>query len=182
MQRIQPACRVCADWRRDSVTLRFSGNAIGIRSTGVDALKTTLFVVGIFLFACAAPVEDVDNESATTVPIAKQAGSNFDASNFASGEGRELVVANCTACHSDKLVRQNRSDRQGWRELIRWMQKKQGLWPLDPQTEDVIVGYLATHYGRPQVADDTRRPALSVQLRPPTSSSLPTHVQKEKNP
>ena len=145
-------------------------------------MKTTWFVVGIFLLACAAPVPDIESESPKTLPVANQPGSNFDASNFAPGAGRELVVANCTACHSDKLVTQNRSDRQGWRELIRWMQKKQGLWPLAPQTEDVIVGYLATHYGRPQVADDTRRPALPDQLMPPTSSSLPTPVLKEKNP
>jgi hypothetical protein len=145
-------------------------------------LKTTWFVVGIFLLACVAPVKDPESESPRALPVANQPGSNFDASNFASGAGRELVVANCTACHSDKLVTQNRSDRQGWRELIHWMQKKQGLWPLDPQTEDVIVGYLATHYGRPEVADDTRRPALSDSLMPPTPSSLPTPVLKEKTP
>jgi len=132
--------------------------------------------------ACAAPVPDIESESPKTLPVANEPGSNFDASNFASGEGRELVVANCTACHSDKLVTQNRSDRQGWRELIHWMQKKQGLWPLDPQTEDIIVGYLATHYGRPAIADDTRRPALSDQLMPPTSSSLPMPAQKETSP
>jgi len=145
-------------------------------------LKTTLFVVGIFLLACAAPVQDVESESPKPLVVAKGPGSNFDASNFASGAGRDLVVANCTACHSDKLVTQNRSDSQGWRELIHWMQKKQGLWPLEPQTEDIIVAYLATHYGRPKVADDTRRPALSDQLMPPTSSSLPTHARKEKSP
>ena len=145
-------------------------------------MKTAWFVVGIFLLACAATAEDVESESPKALAIAKAPGSNFSASNLASGEGRDLVVANCTACHSDKLVMQNRSDSQGWRELIHWMQKKQGLWPLDPQTEDVIVAYLATHYGRPKVADDTRRPALSDQLMPPTSSSLPTHVRKEKIP
>ena len=136
----------------------------------------------MFLLACAPPVRNVESESPKTLPIATEPGSNFDASNFAPGEGRALVVANCTACHSDKLVTQNRSDSQGWRELIYWMQKKQGLWPLDPQTEDVIVGYLAMHYGRPEVADDIRRPALSNHLMPPTSPSLPAHVRKEKSP
>jgi hypothetical protein len=132
------------------------------------------------MVACAGLPKEVEEVPPKTLEFAKGPGSNFDASNFASGEGRDLVVANCTACHSDKLVMQNRSDRQGWRELIRWMQEKQGLWPLDPQTENVIVGYLATHYGRPQVADDTRRPALSDHLMPPASSSLPPPVRKEK--
>ena len=145
-------------------------------------MKTTWLVVGLFLLGCAAPGPNIESESPKKLPVANEPGSNFDASNFASGEGRELVVANCTACHSDKLVTQNRSNRQGWRELIHWMQKKPGLWPLDPQTENIIVGYLATHYGRPEVADDTRRPALSDHLMPPTSSSLPTHVSKEKTP
>ena len=145
-------------------------------------MKTAWFVVGIFLVACAGPAKDVETDSPKTLKIANGPGSNFDASNFALGEGRDQVVANCTACHSDKLVRQNRADSQGWRELIRWMQKKQGLWPLDPQTEDAIVGYLATHYGRPQIADDTRRPALSDGLMPPISASLPTRTGKETNP
>ena len=143
-------------------------------------MKAAWFVVGIFLVACTGLTKEVARVSPKTLEIAKGPGSNFDASSFASGKGRDLVVANCTACHSDKLVMQNRSDRQGWRELIRWMQKKQGLWPLDPQTENIIVDYLATHYGRPQVADDTRRPALSDHLMPPDSSSLPPAARKDK--
>jgi hypothetical protein len=62
------------------------------------------------------------------------------------------------------------------------MQKKQGLWPLDPQTENVIVGYLATYYGRPKVADDTRRPALPDDLMPPTSLPASARAPKEKIP
>ena len=124
-------------------------------------------VVGLFLVSCAAPVKSPDSEATKTPALAKGPGSNFDASSFPDAEGRNLVVANCTACHSDKLVRQNRATKEGWRELVRWMQKKQGLWPLDPATEDIILEYLATHYGRPKVADETRRPALSQDLMPP---------------
>jgi len=114
--------------------------------------------------------------------LAKKPGSNFDASGFPEGHGRDLVVANCTACHSDKLVRQNRATAEGWRELIHWMQKKQGLWPLDPQTETIIVGYLATYYGRPAVADDKRRPALPDELMPPTSLPSTPRASKEISP
>jgi cytochrome c5 len=140
-----------------------------IKNTGGDALTARWFVVVLALFACAEPNTRIENPSPEALAVAKQPGSNFDASDFPEGEGRSLVVANCTACHSDKLVRQNRSTKEGWRELIRWMQKKQGLWLLDPQTEDTIVEYLASHYGRPAVADDTRRPALPDHLLPPGS-------------
>ena len=153
-------------------------------------MRALWLVVGLSLSACAAPMNDLASEAPKTLVLAKEPGSNFDASGFPKGNGRELVVANCTACHSDKLVRQNRSNEEGWRELIHWMQKKQGLWPLDPQTENVIVGYLATYYGRPKVADDTRRPALPDDLMPPTSlpasarASAPASARapKEKSP
>jgi cytochrome c1 len=138
--------------------------------------------VGLALLACAAPTNNLDSETPKTPVMAKEPGSNFDASGFPEGDGRDLVAANCTACHSDKLVRQNRSNAEGWRELILWMQKKQGLWPLDPKTEDIIVGYLATNYGRPAVADDTRRPALPDDLMPPTSlpASAPASARAPK--
>lgn len=64
---------------------------------------------------------------------------------FADGEGLMTVVANCTACHSAKLVTQNRMTREGWEQTIRWMQKTQNLWDLGPN-EAVILDYLATHY------------------------------------
>ena len=147
---------------------------MSIAQAGDDILKIRWFVVGICLLAYTPLAQTAEGESPKPLTIAKEPGSNFDASNFAAGQGRELVIANCTACHSDKLVTQNRSDSQGWRELINWMQKKQGLWPLDPKTEDAIVEYLATYYGRPQVADDTRRPALPEHLMPPIPSSPPT--------
>ena len=40
---------------------------------------------------------------------------------------------------------QNRATREGWEEMIRWMQETQKLWDLGP-TEDKILDYLATYY------------------------------------
>ena len=57
----------------------------------------------------------------------------------------ELVRGNCTACHSGKLVAQNRATREGWKQMIRWMQETQGLWDLG-KNEPKILDYLATHY------------------------------------
>jgi len=60
-------------------------------------------------------------------------------------EGYELVMGTCGACHSLKLVTQNRADRKGWLEMIRWMQETQKLWDLGPN-EDKILTYLAKNY------------------------------------
>ena len=68
------------------------------------------------------------------------------ASGLIVDEGFEQVRAQCGACHSLKLVQQNRADRDGWLQMIRWMQDSQGLWPLGAN-EPVILDYLANHYG-----------------------------------
>lgn len=60
--------------------------------------------------------------------------------------GFEQVKAQCTACHSGRLVAQNRADRDGWLQMIRWMQDTQNLWPLG-EAEPVILDYLAENYG-----------------------------------
>lgn len=58
-----------------------------------------------------------------------------------------LVGAHCGACHSTRLVTQNRGSRQHWLGLIRWMQETQGLWPLNAETEEQILDYLVQWYG-----------------------------------
>ncbi len=60
--------------------------------------------------------------------------------------GFEQVRSQCMACHSTRLVAQNRSTREGWLQMIRWMQDTQGLWPLG-DAEPVILDYLAKNYG-----------------------------------
>ncbi len=56
-----------------------------------------------------------------------------------------IVVGNCTNCHSAKLIAQNRATREGWKDLIRWMQETQKLWDLGAN-EDIILDYLAEYY------------------------------------
>ena len=74
-----------------------------------------------------------------------------------------LVVAQCTACHSSKLILQNRFTRDGWKEKIRWMQRTQKLWDLG-ETEPVVLDYLVKYYGPEQKAFDGRRkPIPAVQ-------------------
>ena len=62
----------------------------------------------------------------------------------------DIIRANCTACHSGKLVAQNRATREGWQQMIRWMQETQGLWDLG-KNEPIILDYLAKYYAPEEV-------------------------------
>lgn len=62
----------------------------------------------------------------------------------------DIIRANCTACHSGKLVAQNRATREGWKQMIRWMQETQGLWDLG-KNEPIILDYLAKYYAPQEV-------------------------------
>lgn len=61
------------------------------------------------------------------------------------GESLMLVVQNCTACHSAKIIIQNRADKEGWKEIIQWMQETQNLWELG-NNEEKIIDYLVANY------------------------------------
>ena len=81
----------------------------------------------------------------------------------------EIVRANCVACHSSKLITQQRGTSQQWLTMIRWMQKKQNLWQFDPDTESKIIAYLAENY---PPSDAQRRPAIPPELMPPNPYSV----------
>jgi surface antigen len=67
-----------------------------------------------------------------------------------------MVKAQCTSCHSSKLILQNRFTRDGWKQKIRWMQAKHNLWELG-DTEKQVLDYLEKHYA----------PTASVARRAP---------------
>jgi hypothetical protein len=73
--------------------------------------------------------------------------------------GFGIVAAHCLRCHSSRLVIQNRASRQGWEQLIRWMQATQGLPDLGI-AEPVILDYLAAHYA--PVASGRRPPLTGI--------------------
>ncbi len=60
-------------------------------------------------------------------------------------ENLKLIIGACTSCHSSKLIIQNRATRQGWKNMIVWMQETQGLHDLGVN-EPKILDYLAEHY------------------------------------
>ncbi|MEC7641275.1 MAG: hypothetical protein VYC17_03880 [Nitrospinota bacterium] len=58
-----------------------------------------------------------------------------------------MVIENCTACHSTKIILQNGMTRERWDEMITWMQEKQGLWKLENGVREKILDYLAGTQG-----------------------------------
>ena len=63
------------------------------------------------------------------------------------GEGRELVLENCTGCHSTAIILQNRMSRRDWDETLTWMREKQGLQELSSHVRDKILNYLEKTQG-----------------------------------
>ena len=74
----------------------------------------------------------------------------------------DIVRAHCTACHSGKLVAQNRATREGWQQMIRWMQETQGLWDLGAN-EPKILDYLAKNYAPTEVGRRTNIDVAAVE-------------------
>lgn len=105
----------------------------GLKQEGLSTKKTLKFIV-----------------ADSTKKIDKATGLVVD-------KGLDVVTANCTGCHSSKLITQFHTDRAGWLEKIRWMQQKQKLWALG-EAEPVILDYLAKNY--PATETVNRRAAL----------------------
>ncbi len=78
--------------------------------------------------------------------------------------GCEIAARHCGACHSYRLVTAQRGDARFWTDVIRWMQRTQGLWEIEASEEARLVAYLADAYGEEAWG---RRPPLSPRLLPP---------------
>ena len=72
-----------------------------------------------------------------------------------------MVKAQCTSCHSSKLIVQNRFTRDGWKQKIRWMQAKHNLWDLG-ETEKQVLDYLEKYYA-PTATLARRQPLKDIK-------------------
>lgn len=111
------------------------------------------------------PSEKADAAETTSPDVAANTLNIVDGKDVQTGlldgEGLLAVKANCLACHSAKLVTQNRFTREGWHEKIVWMQKTQGLWDLG-ENESIILDYLAQHYA-PEERAGRRQPLNNIE-------------------
>ena len=126
------------------------------------AIASTLAAALLF-FACSKE-ESAPEAVAAPEPVAATEPAIDPVTGFKMTGDWELVRANCTACHSSKLITQQRGTPQQWLTMIRWMQKKQNLWQFDPVTEEKIIAYLADNY---PPSDAQRRAALPPDMMPP---------------
>lgn len=101
--------------------------------------SSIIFLVLILLTSACAKKETKEVQIPETKIVLDETSGLIDS------EGVKLVIANCTSCHSAKLIIQNRASRAGWEATIRWMQQTQNLWPLG-ENEPLILDYLAKNY------------------------------------
>ncbi|MEN7550208.1 hypothetical protein AAG747_19970 [Rapidithrix thailandica] len=106
-------------------------------------------VLALGWYACTDDTSRKDEqaeEKPVETEVVKEEVFDIDsATGLVIDTGFQMVRANCIACHSANLVTQNRASRDGWKEMIRWMQESQNLWDLGPN-EELILDYLAKHY------------------------------------
>ncbi|HSF19607.1 MAG TPA: hypothetical protein VLK65_29055 [Vicinamibacteria bacterium] len=85
---------------------------------------------------------------------------------LAPGEGREVVEAVCTACHSAEIITASHMSRKSWDTTIDWMQEYQGLAELEPDVRETILDYLATTQGLEGETADSESPWAYPLYRP----------------
>ncbi|KAF0117614.1 MAG: cytochrome c [Rhodospirillaceae bacterium] len=101
------------------------------------------------------------------VTLREGAGSGdvpTDWQGLPEGQGRQEVFETCQACHSLKLVQQQRLDRRVWDEVLGWMVTEKRMLEPAPEVRQRILEYLVEHYG-------PSRSRGSPDGMPPLSSS-----------
>lgn len=90
---------------------------------------------------------------ALSLPAAAEEESEFGV--LVVADGVEETYYSCIACHSEMIVAQQGLTRHGWEELLVWMVDEQGMPELDPETQSIVLDYLAKHYNvdRPNFPD-----------------------------
>jgi hypothetical protein len=61
--------------------------------------------------------------------------------------GKEETYYTCNACHSFRLVAQQRLPRARWDQLLDWMVEEQGMPLLAPEDRALILDYLEFAFG-----------------------------------
>jgi hypothetical protein len=100
-------------------------------------------VSGWLLFGVAASVLGLA-ALASSLPTRAQE----DLGGLPAGPGQEETYYSCNACHSIRLVTQQRLSRERWDEILDEMVAKQGMPPLPDEERALVLGYLAEHLGQ----------------------------------
>jgi cytochrome c len=71
----------------------------------------------------------------------------YEIGRFHPAYGAQRTYDYCTACHSEMIIAQQGQDRDGWDDILVWMVEDMGMGELAPEDREVILDYLAVHYG-----------------------------------
>jgi hypothetical protein len=126
-----------------------------------------LYILFAMLITGLASFRDVSQNRAYTLHTPATIGvsdtmKRDTATGLIIGEHLALVKANCTGCHSTKLIQQHRFSREGWVGKIRWMQQYHNLWNLG-DSEKAILDYLEKYYSPESTAN--QMPARRALLK-----------------
>ena len=97
------------------------------------------------LLAVGGMVHAADERADPTAP--RQVAETDEWDGLPAGAGREEVYSLCGACHSLMIVKQQGLSREAWDETLVWMVEEQGMPELDADSLDLVLDYLADHYG-----------------------------------
>ncbi len=138
----------------------------------ITLLSCLVLVYAIFgeKFDFSFQKKEVIATKSTYVSNSNQKGDDWDKvengihlqTGLIYAENFDIIRGQCTACHSGKLIAQNRATREGWTQMIRWMQETQGLWDLGAN-EPKILDYLETHYAPKEVGRRTNINIAAVE-------------------
>lgn len=91
--------------------------------------------------------EEAEEDGESAESGEESASAEQDFGQLFVAEGVEETYYTCTACHSEMIVAQQGKTRDGWKKLLVWMVEEQGMSELPEDELDVILDYLAAHYG-----------------------------------
>lgn len=70
--------------------------------------------------------------------------------DWPAGPGAAEAGQLCDSCHSLTIVKSQKLSRKTWDKLLVWMVEEQGMAEQSPETRELILDYLSTHFGAPE--------------------------------
>jgi hypothetical protein len=101
------------------------------------------------------------------MPILWAHSSLLCANVLPDGPFKHIVQAQCSYCHTLKLVAQQRMSREKWHKTITWMQKKHNLRAFSPEELEQILTYLSHALGESTTEDQDHQDRRNVNPLPP---------------
>lgn len=120
-----------------------------------------LFIAILGLGILSQTLPDVPSKLERSVSMQADTVKKDPETGLIVDENLYMVKAQCTNCHSTKLITANRFTRDGWKQKIRWMQANHNLWELG-DAEKPVLDYLEKNYS-PTASAARRAPLKDIK-------------------